>query len=639
MKFSHFVSGSALAVAMLGSAAPLMAAPTLSPIWGEDAVVQRDWPIVVEGKGQPGEKITVQLGNQSASGNADKDGRFAITLPARPGSDAPLELKVSGTSGQGGAVSGLVMGDVWLCSGQSNMELTVDRALDAWSQVQSSKDDLLRMVTIPKAVHFEPKDQFGGPVSWQKSNPQNTPAFSAACYYMAKELRKKLSIPVGMINASWGGSASRPWITAEGGRAIYGADEMALLRLYSTDPVAAVAQYAPRWEGWYMRASGGQWVWGKPDSIDWSDAPNMEAWNNWKGTPLAENPVATVWLRRTITLTPAQAQSDAMLSLGAIDDMDMTWVNGKAVGNSYGWDSDRNYRVPASYLKAGPNEIIIAATNSWGGGGFTSGGDKFALTTGKGERIGLGSDWRYAIAPVTGFPPRSPWDRQAGIGVMHNAMVAPIGHYAASGVAWYQGESDVGTPGYAQRLKALFTGWRGQLGPQARMLVVQLANFGAAQTAPTESGWAELREEQRKGVNADSNAALVTAIDLGERGDIHPANKNELGRRLALAAMGEAAPQPVSAKREGDTVRVSFSGVNGALVAWSGASPLGFELCSDGQGSCRYAQARTDGSSVVLAGDGQPVTRIRYGWADSPTLNLYDARPLAVPGFELAVGG
>lgn len=632
----RYVRAAAL-VLMASSSGTAWAAPTLSPIWSDNAVIQRDRPVVVEGKGAPREDVVVTLGTQSQTAKVADDGRFAVRFAALPASPAPLDLKLSGADGSQVRVSGLVVGDVWLCSGQSNMEMVVERALDAGNLIPSSHDDLLRMITIPKATDSSPRDYFGGPVAWQSADAKTTGSFSAACYFMGKELRKKTSLPIGLIHASWGGSASRPWLAPSAARTIYPAEELALLQQHQTDPVGAIARFAPTWENWYLHESGGSKVWSAPDSIAWTDVPRMSDWQQWEGTTLADSPVGIVWMRRTVTLTAQQAKGDAILTLGAVDDMDMTWINGKAVGNSYGWDSNRSYRIPASYLRRGANDIVIAATNSWGAGGFVSGGSQFALAPAKGAAISLASGWRYAPSPVKGWPPRSPWDRQAGIGVMHNGMVAPIGHYAATGVAWYQGESDVGTPGYPERLKALFAGWREQFGPELKMLVVQLANFGSPQLQPGYSGWAELREAQRKGVNADANAVLVTAIDLGDRTDVHPANKNELGRRLALAALGTALPRPVSAKRVGDSFRIGFEGVTGALAAWSGPAPLGFELCGDAYDSCRYAQALADGAAVVLKGDGKPVSRVRYGWGDNPIVNLFDARPLPVPGFELNV--
>lgn len=277
-------------------------------------------------------------------------------------------------------------------------------------------------------------------------------------------------------------------------------------------------------------------------------------------------------------------------------------------------------------------------SSSWGNGGFTSGPELlvfFAADT----RISLADGWRYSIAPVTAAPPRSPWDTNAGIGVMHNRMIAPLGHIAIKGAAWYQGESDVGIAGYKDRLAALFKGWRGQFGPQMRMLIVQLPNFGPGQTAPTGSGWAIMREDQREAVAADANAALIPTLDIGERDDIHPANKVEVGHRLALGAEGEKLPSSVSAVSEGGSIRVRFSGVNGGLTAWSGKMPLGFELCAAEQASCRYADAVVDGDSVLLAADGKPAIKVRYAWGESPVVNLFDARPVPVPGFELPISG
>lgn len=609
------------------------AAPRLAPVWSDHIVVQRDAPIVVEGSSAPGEAISATLGDERQTATAGPDGKFALRFAARGASNAPLTLAVNGAA----PVSDILVGDVWLCSGQSNMEMAVDRSLNSWSEINGSADAGLRLMQIQKDTAPVPRADFAAPAPWKLANPQSVAPFSAACFVMARELRRKLGVPIGAIHSSWGGSQIRAWLSPGAGAVLYGAADMAMLTRYESDPLGAVTAFAPRWEDWYRAKSDGSQPWRQPDSLSWNAVPAMTPWNNWTGTPLATQANGTVWLRRTITLTAAQAKAGGTLSIGLIDDVDMTWVNGKPVGNTFSWDAERNYRVPASYLKRGANEIVFAATNSWGNGGFSSSADRLAFSVTGGERIALGEGWRYAIAPVREFPPRAPWDSNAGIGVMHNRMVAPLGAIALKGAAWYQGESDVGIPGYRDRMRELFAGWRRQFGPQMRMLVVQLANFGPPQIAPAYSGWAALREDQRQSVLADGNASLVTAIDLGERTDIHPANKVELGRRLARAAEGGNLPQPVSAAREGDSIRVRFSGVDGGLSAWSSPAPLGFELCGSDQASCRYAAARIDGDSVMLAGDGKAASRVRYGWGDSPLVNLFDAQPLPVPGFELTV--
>ena len=220
---------------------------------------------------------------------------------------------------------------------------------------------------------------------------------------------------------------------------------------------------------------------------------------------------------------------------------------------------------------------------------------------------------------------------------MHNRMIAPIGRYAMTGAAWYQGESDVDLPGYEDRLRELFKGWRQQFGADMRMLVVQLANFGPTATEPVESGWAELRQKQLEAVEADANAALVTAIDLGERTDIHPTNKVTLGQRLALAAQGKPLPMPRSARIAGGQVVVEFDNVDGGLETWSGRA-LAFELCGASQESCRLVAGMAAGDRISLPFSGTAPTRVRYAWADSPVVNTYDARALPLPGFEIAVG-
>jgi sialate O-acetylesterase len=206
-----------------------------------------------------------------------------------------------------------------------------------------------------------------------------------------------------------------------------------------------------------------------------------------------------------------------------------------------------------------------------------------------------------------------------------------------AGMAWYQGESDVGIPGYADRLRELFAGWREQIGQQARMLVVQLPNWGPTTDKPVASDWAEIRNEEFKAVAADRNAALIPTLDIGENDNLHPTDKRDVGLRLAMAAEGKALIMPVSAKRQGGAIVVAFSGVEGGLHTWSSVHALGVELCGATQESCRYAPATAMDDALSIADDGQPATRVRYAWIDSPAVNLYDARALPVPGFELPI--
>ncbi|MCW2398578.1 sialate O-acetylesterase [Sphingobium sp. B2D3C] len=626
-----------LALGCLLTASGALAAPQLSPVWTDQAVIQRDAPIVIVGTAARGETIRATLGSEHAAATADANGAFTLHFPPRPASETPLTLQLSGADGNAVTVRDLLVGDVWLCSGQSNMEFPLARALNGPMVVMQSGDPGLRLLQIPKATASLPAPRFGSPTAWTAATPQSTPEFSAACYFMGKALRAQQQIPIGLIHASWGGSRLRPWLTPDAAEALDGKDDLAMLRQHATDPLGAVTAFAPQWERWYRDEAEKSEPWRKPDILRWQDVPAIGVWNDWTGTRLAKDATGTVWLRRTVRLTGAQAKAGATLELGIIDDMDMTFVNGRAVGNTFSWDEARRYTVPPVFLHAGDNEIMVAISNSWDKGGFTTGPERLKLTIAGGAEIPLAQGWRYSIAPVPSFPPRPPWDGNGGLGVMHNAMVAPLGQIALRGAAWYQGESDVDVPGYARRLTALAAGWRHQFGKDLRILVVQLANYGPAQLAPAASGWATIREDQRAFVSGDANAALVTAIDIGERTDIHPANKALLGARLAMAAQGTPLPMPMQALRTQGRIRISFSGIEGSLAAWSTSAPIGFELCGDAQESCRYAQARISGADVWLEDDGHAASRVRYAWGDSPIVNLFDARALPVPGFELPI--
>jgi sialate O-acetylesterase len=626
----------ALWLAALALPAAAHAAPQLSAVWSDHAIVQRGAPITVEGTAGAGEKVTGTFGGQTATATADRAGRFMLMFGPNPANDDPQTLTVTGADGSATTVSDILVGDVWLCSGQSNMEWPLSASVGGAAAVQGSADDGLRLLLIPKDTAAAPQAAFSTPVKWAGASPDSAPPVSAACYYMARQLRQDLEIPIGAINSYWGGSQIRAWLSPEAGAKLYGADQMGLLAGFARDPLKAVTAFAPTWEAWWREGSGGQEPWKNPDALEWQPVPSISAWPGWTGTRLASDTIGNVWFRHTLTLTPEQAANGGTLAIGVIDDMDTTWINGRIVGNTFGWSQERVYPIPPGYLHAGANEIVFAASNSYGPGGFQSTADKLAFTVTGRERIPLAEGWRYAIGALRDMPPRAPWDANAGIGVMHNRMIAPLGHIALAGAAWYQGESDVGLPGYADRLRELLAGWRRQFGAPTKMLVVQLPNYGDLADKPVDAGWARVRDDERLAVAADMNAALIPTLDVGQHDNLHPPDKLPVGLRMAMAAEGKPMPMPVAASVDNGTVTVEFSGIEGGLHAWSGR-PLGVELCGAAQDSCRYAAAAVSGDRLLIMGDGMPVTRVRYAWADAPVVNLTDGRPLPIPGFELPI--
>jgi sialate O-acetylesterase len=633
-----------IGAAFAATAGAAEAAPTLHPLFSDHAVLQRNRPIGIRGTADPGERVTVTFGPATGTATAGKDGTWRVELPAMA-AGGPYRLEARGQGGARAAADDVLVGDVWLCSGQSNMEFPLSRALNAEGEISGAGDPELRILTVPRKTAARPAATFGGPVAWAAASAQSVPGFSAACYFMARELRETQRVPIGAIAASWGGTAIRSWMDEESIRA-FGGEDAELLALFGRDPAAANRRFGARWQAWWRARAPGE-PWRDPASLAWKPMPKIGYWETW-GDPAFAKFNGMMWARKKVTLTAEQAARPATLSLGVIDEIEQSWVNGVPIGNTFGWDVAREYKLPAGLLHAGENVILVNMFDAYGYGGFAGPGEKLRLDFAGGGSTPLGEGWDYALAPAgLGDPPRPPWDVAAGLSLIHHGMIAPIAPYGLKGVAWYQGEADAAAPsGYAAKLGAMMAGWRRELGvPDLSFLIVSLANFGASATAPTASGWAEIREAQREAVAKDGRAALAIAVDLGDRLDIHPADKQEVGRRLARAAnavayaadLAPSGPQIAAARRSGDGIVLTFSGVTGRLRTWSGATALGFELCGAAQDSCRYARATADGVFVRITDDGRPATRVRYAWADAPVVNLYDEAPLPAGPFEIPI--
>ena len=628
-----------LTVALLLTGTAAAATPRLDSLFGDHAVIQRGQPIRVTGSADAGEALTVKLGDQSSAVRADRAGRWATTFPALA-SGTGISLEVRGASGSASAQD-IAVGDVWLCSGQSNMEFPVSGALNGAGEAAASADPGLRLLVIPKQAVPGPVTSFAGPLAWQVATSASVAPFSAACYFMARKLRADRHVPMGLIDASWGGTAIRSWIELATNSA-GGGDDFVLLRQFQSKPAEANARFAPTWEAWWHAQSSIS-PWASPAGLDWHPM-KVGYWENW-GDPRFASFDGMVWAQSSVTLTATEAAQAATLSLGIVDEIDETWVNGVAVGNTFGWDVKRHYSLPGGLLRTGENRITVNLIDSSGFGGFAGPESELVLKLADGTVKPLAPRLQYSVVtPRPGDAPRPPWDAAAGPSLIHNGMIAPLGRVPVAGIAWYQGESDAGSAvGYDAKLSSLISGWRRQFGSAATpFLVVGVANFGAASSSPSPSGWAEIRDAQRRVAAADPMVALIPAVDLGDRLDIHPANKQEVGRRLAAAAeaLADGKPKPglvpFSASRGPGGVVITFGGVTGMLHGWNGR-PLGFELCGPAQASCRYADARAVGSTVILADDGRPASRVRFAWSDSPVTNLYDDAPLPVPGFEIPI--
>jgi sialate O-acetylesterase len=624
----------------------------LGPLFTEHAVLQRDRPINVWGTAAPGAEVTVTLDRARVVARAGASGEWRAVLPAQP-AGGPHTL-FARSQGREQAVSDVMVGDVWLCSGQSNMVWNVRASLNGRAEVAASTNSGVRQVTIPMASSTSERNGFEKPLEWKVAGPETTGDFSATCYFFARELVKSQPVAQGLIVSAWGGSKIQPWMSEAAIRSLGGYDtQLEVLQTYRGDPVAAARRWGEVWQRWWtdQPVTRGKQPWKlvKGDAADWKPAPvDMPPWESWGVAQLATYD-GMLWYRARVRLTAAQAKLPATLSLGVVDEVDLTWVNGRAIGSS-GCCPERSYAVPAGLLEAGENLVVVNDVDTYASGGMYGPAEKRALVFSDGTRVPI-TGWEYQVAPSgLDAPLRSPWEATAGVSMIYNAMIAPLRNYSLRGVAWYQGESNTSVPEgrqYQAQLTALFADWRRQFEAPLPFLVVQLANYGPMAPKPVESGWALTREAQRRAVIADGNAGLAVAVDIGNRDDVHPTNKQEVGRRLARAArrvvFGEnvsaSGPMPLSARRDGKSVVVDFDDVEGALEVYNSHDPAAFELCAAGEGTCRFVSARLSGAGrVELHGiDVNAVTRVRHCWADSPLCNLYDSSGLPVPPFELPI--
>lgn len=611
-------------------AAPLV----LDPAYTSHAVLQRGREIPVSGTAEPGRIVNITFDGESRTAKADSEGRWQVYLTSRQ-AGGPYAMTVSSGSEER-RLDDIMVGDVWLCSGQSNMEFALRHATNAEVELNSSGQPMLRLLNVPRQSSMTPRQRFSAAAEWQRSGPQSAADFSAACYFMGRELQARQKIPIGLIAASWGGSPIEEWVSRAALQTLprY-RNELALLDQYARDPGRAHDSWTKLLRQWLGADTAA------PADAVWRAVPNQLPWEQWNDPALSAFDGIGHY-RAHVTLTAAQAAKSARITIGAVDDIDVTRINGKVVGADQGWQRNRTYEVPKDVLKAGENLIEVTVVDTGGGGGLW-GGTARALTLGDGTLLPL-ADWTFARGGTLanrGAPPGMPWIGGAGRTTLFNGMIAPLHGYPLKGFAWYQGEANVqDAKGYADLMPLLIADWRKRFGA-APFLMVQLANFGPLASTPSDDPWARLRDVQRRVADADPQVGMASAIDIGQVADIHPTNKQEVGRRLALAArhiaLGEAVedrgPAPVSATRTKEGIAIRFA--HGPLKLVGGEPAIGFELC-DAAASCRFVSGRLDGEIILLPADSD-AREVRYLWQASPIVNLYNAAELPATGFSMPI--
>lgn len=615
-----------LLLAALIAASGAAQALELAGVFADHMVLQRDAPLRVWGRAEPGQPVRVQIAGRSARALAGADGRWLARLaPLQAG--GPHQLQVS-AGRERRQLSDVLVGDVWIAAGQSNMEWRLADAQDAPAEIAAAGGHpRIRHAKMPHRVSLQPLRD-APPLRWDVSSPATAADFSAVAWHFARRVQQDVDVPIGLLNLSWGGTHIETWTSP---RAAAADPELAAtVRAMPADAAAYVQRRREvvmarvrAWQGALPLAGGGA----DPalDDAAWPTLNVPQVWET-QGLPGLDG---QVWLRRHVTLTAAEAAGAATLHLGAVDDCDETFVNGQPVGTTCGWDQPRAYAVPAGMLRAGDNVIVVRITDTGGDGGLHGPAASVRLQTAAGDKP-LAGRWPARVEALQPLQEPGPNDLP---GLLFNGMVNPFTPFAATGVIWYQGESNAPRAArYAQAFPRLIEDWRRQWREQGQrgrlpFYFVQLSSFGPRPPLPEGSAFAELRDAQRQTL-ALPGTGMAVSIDVGDADDIHPRDKRTVGERLARIALAQTYGRPMPFRgptlkacrtRTDGGFEVSFGDVAGGLATRGGGPLLGFAVAGEDR---RFVPARAEivGRDRVRVWSDEvknPVA-VRYAWGDTP---------------------
>lgn len=606
----------------------------LHPLFSDNLILQRGKAAPIWGSASAGERVTIRFAGQTKTAVADGQGHWMVRLSplqAAAGRDLIAHGKNAVT------LKNVAVGDVYLCSGQSNMQFGLSGAQNGAREVAKANYPNIRLLGVPQKAAGTPQSEFGALVKWQPCTPASAAGFSAVGYFFGRDLHRKLQIPIGLINSSWGGTIAEAWTSRQ---------TLAALPEYQKgladmDAAArAAGDFESKMAQWWDKSDSGRQNGFADADFDAAAWPEMTLPAAWEDAGLPDYD-GLAWFRKVVEVPASMAGKPLTLHLGGVDDRDQTFFNGQLVGAGNVWSDARNYHIPGPLVRAGRNSIAVHVLDTGGGGGFY-GGDKLRLEGAGANPISLQGAWKYRTTTPLGQLNALPLnfsDSPNQTAVLYNAMIAPLVPFSMRGAIWYQGESNAyAARKYQTLFPALIRDWRARFGQDLGFYFVQLANFHARGEQPQESEWAELREAQTLTLSVP-HTGMATIIDIGEANDIHPKNKLDVGKRLALVALKEeygqkiesSGPMLQSVKFEGAKVRVQFAHAAG-LKTRDGAAPRGFAIAGESK-KWTWADARVEGDSVVLSSATVPnPTQVRYGWAENPNVNLYNSAALpAVP--------
>ena len=654
------------AMAVLASVS-LNAKVELTPLFSDNMVFQQNCQAPVWGKAAPGAVVSVtpSWNGKTYRATAGPDGKWSVKIETPRGSFKKFSVTIS--DGDPVVLQNVLVGEVWLASGQSNMQMPVE----SWRAVRTNQEDIagaakyadVRLLQVSRATGMREHDYFSADFDkWKESSPETVRNFSAAAWYFGLKLMEELHVPVGIIHSSWGGTIIEAWMSEE---ALSAYPEMsaslAHIKTLSDDVSEREKTFDEELAAFNREAglkdlgkSGGVAVWARPDFDDTSwktmTLPSMvqELWPATNGI---------YWFRKTVEIPADWAGKELTLSLGPVDDWDETYWDGELVGSGKLWNKAREYTVPARLVKAGKTVITVRCTDDHGNGGLYGAADLLFIQGPDGRKLRLDNEWKVTLSVSYAGAPKSTASEPNIPTVLYNAMIRPLAPFAIQGAIWYQGEAN--TPKacrYRDLMASMILDWRALWGRDFPFYITQLAGYKAVNAIPGDDDWAELREAQDMATRILDRCGMACIIDLGEAEDIHPVRKREVGERLARLALSAdygrklvtTGPRYDSYKIVGSSIVVHFTDVAGGLkvlpsgdfaaerygtrdgrVAKAESGILsGFQIAGPDR-VWHWADARIEGSGVVVSSADVPhPVAVRYAWSANPVCNLFNSEGL-----------